>query len=142
METHKAENEHRYTLDGRVLEDDGKAGWIEFICWAGKEEKNAGRIEVFWGRTWIEHDTLIMGPWKVGDNPKDGQPQTSEEVEAFLASLPKWNQTKYFVHVTDIGMSGLMDCQTEEPAPTEIADVIMPKLGFKKAVAGEGGVAA
>ena len=122
-----------WNLYGYVLEGDGSSGWRSFV-WGGKKRNG---MEVFWGHTWLEHDTLVMGPWKVGDKPRNGEPQTPEELISYLNSLPRWDKTKYYVKMADIGMSGLMDCQTGLPAPAEIADEIMPKLGFTKAPAGE-----
>ena len=124
----KIKEEQRWNLHGYVLEGDGSSGWLNFVWWGDCEGRDG--MEVFWGRTWIEHDTIIMGPWKVGDNPRDGEPQTPKELDSYMKSLPRWDKTRYYVKLADIGMSGLMDCQTGEPAPDEVAERIMPKLGF------------
>jgi len=125
----KIKEEQRWNLQGYVLEGDGSSGWRNFVWWdcEGRED-----MEVFWGHTWIEHDTIIMGPWKVGDYPRDGEPQTEEELDSYMKPLPRWDKTRYYVKMVDIGMSGLMDCQTGEPAPDEVAERIMPKLGFTR----------
>jgi len=125
-----------WNLHGYEIQE-GHGGYL-WRTYVWQEPREGGHpfkpfMECFMGRTWIEEDTLIMSPWKVGDDAPE-QLQSHEAVSKHLASLPAWDKTKYYVKICDIGMSGLMDCRTNEPTPDEIADVIMPKLGFKKVV--------
>jgi len=122
-----------YKLGDYVVECDcGDLGWLMYFWWPDEpDEESPMGMTVFWGRALIEHDTLIMTSWKIHDNaPKDLQ--TEEAVDNYIASLPVWDKTKYFIKLADFGMSGLIDCQTMQPASVEIADEIMPKLGFLK----------
>ena len=95
------------------------ATWLEYL------DHSLSRMS---GKAFEDHDTLLMTPWKV-EIPEE---RNWEEVEKRLESLPKWDRTTYWVKLADIGMSGLMDCKTLETAPDEVAERIMPKLGFTK----------
>ena len=133
MENRETKEYQSWKLGGYEVEWDGEGlGWVMYMLWPdGPDEESPMSMSVFWGRAWIEHDTLLMTSWKVHDDaPEDLQ--TDEEVDKYMASLPVWDKTKYFIKLADIGMSGLIDCQTMKPVPEEIADKIMPKLGFTR----------
>ena len=120
-----------------IQEGDGDYSWGMYVE-EGKRGKDPKPMSVFMGRAWIQEDTLIMTSWKVADYAPD-ELQTPEAVPEHLKSLPKWDKTKYFVKLADFGMSGLMVCKTGGEAPAEVADVIMPLLGFEKVGVGAAG---
>lgn len=121
-----------WNLHRNVIQASGGA-----LCWGryvfGMDPSDENSIDIAIGKVFREGDTLILSPWKVMDEEKNLK--TAEEVKEYLESLPKWDRTKYYVEIYDIGMSGLMLCDTGEEAPEEVQNEIMPKLGFTKSPA-------
>ena len=70
-----------------------------------------------------------MSTWKVCDK---AEWKTLDEYAKWRDSLPVWDKTPYFVKMVDMGGTKLMNCQTLQPAPDEVAERIMPKLGFSR----------
>lgn len=118
-----------YKLGGYVVEEDnGGVCWSTFVEWDGGNESGKPMVEQFSGPALTTRDTLILYPWKVRDDPK----MTTDEWDKWFESLPAWDKTKYWVKVADIGMSGLVNCETGEDVPDDIATPIMLSLGFHK----------
>lgn len=133
MENRETKEYQSWKLGGYEVERDGEGlGWVMYMLWPdGPDEESPMSMSVFWGRAWIEHDTLLMTSWKVHDYaPEDLQ--TDEEVDKYMASLPVWDKTTYCVKLADIGMSGLIDCKTLREVPEKEATPIMLALGFTK----------
>lgn len=99
------------------------------LRWGTWMDEDPPGLSFFTGWARVDQDTLVMSSWKVRTAAKE---KNWEEVKETFESLPQWDRTTYWVKLADIGMSGLMDCQTLEPAPDEIAECIMPKLGFTR----------
>jgi hypothetical protein len=81
---------------------------------------------MIYGSIYIDYDNDVLSklPWKVRDKALF---KSQEDFNAHLASLPKWNQTKYYM----IGDS-LYYCENDEAVPEEELNLIMPKLGRVK----------
>lgn len=122
----------QYQLGGYVIQEEEDqslywGSWLEDYPEAGKQSRYQGKAWLF-----NDCDTLLLSCWKV----MGLEEESKEAIQRYLESLPIWNKTKYFIKMADFGHSPLLDCQTLEPVPDDVADAIMPKLGFKKAPAG------
>ncbi|MCX6000756.1 MAG: hypothetical protein NTU41_14560 [Chloroflexi bacterium] len=93
-------------------------------------------VGVVFGSARIEHDTLIMGLPKCQEKVR--YLHNSDEVREHLESLPPWDKTRYFIGPGCPRVSGLRNCRTGEKAPAEVADIIMPLLGFCSQAVEEG----
>ena len=76
-----------------------------------------------------ETDTVLLLPWwSVEDN---NILKTFDDVQKFLASLPPWNMTSYYWHISEsCGQGELLNCQTHEEVPKVTRDRILSKLGL------------
>jgi len=126
--------EQQWRLGEFVIEqyEDGMFGWCQY----GKFYPDKEEVDILWGKAFIEEDcnVLLLTPWKVHDT--SDQFKTLDEVSQFLNTLPQWDKTIYFLKRGDIGHTGLVVCNTLDPASNEVHDKIMPKLGFVKAHSG------
>ncbi len=100
------------------------------IDWEYCLEEPNGRLSVIVGSAWIEDcNVLRMSAWKIRDFAEE---RTLDEYNKRRDSFPAWGKTDYFVKMDDRGGTCLIDCKTLEPAPDEVAERIMPKLGFSR----------
>ena len=111
---------------GEYVIHEYKDGELRWGTWMDEDPPG---LSFFTGKTFEACDTLVMSSWKVR---MAAQEKNWEEVEKVKESLPKWDRTTYWVKLADIGMSGLMDCKSLQPASEEEEERIMPLLGFRR----------
>lgn len=112
--TERKRVERRYSLYGFLIVE-GETG-IEWIQHVG-DWNNTGEMLYLTGKAYIYYDVLLLGRsrWiRVDEEMK-----TFEEVETYLDSLPKWDKTKYYVKLSDIELSSLIDCGSGEVVYSE-----------------------
>ena len=124
--------QHYYKLGHLVI-----INYLGEIDWEYCKEEPSGELSQIAGDACIEYcDVLLMSAWKVGI--RSGW-KSLDEYREWRDSLPLWDKTTYFLKMVDtfprlpsISHTGLTNCQTLEPAPVEVAECIMPKLGFTR----------
>ncbi len=124
--------QHYYKLGHLVI-----INYLGEIDWEYCKEEPSGELSQIAGDACIEDcDVLLMSAWKVGI--RSGW-KSLDEYREWRDSLPLWDKTTYFLKMVDtfprlpsISHTGLTNCQTLEPAPVEVAECIMPKLGFTR----------
>lgn len=116
---------HHYKLGQFVIiYYHGEIGW-EYCL-----EEGGGLLSVLAGTASIEDCAVLqMSAWKIRDFAEE---KTLDEYNKRRDSFPAWDKTDYFVKRDDRGSARLIDCKTLEPAPDEVAERIMPKLGFSR----------
>lgn len=103
------------------------------VDWEYCMKENDGLLSLTAGEAWIENcDVLLMSAWKVREK---AEWKSLDEFNKWRDSLPMWDKTIYFVKMVDMGGTCLMDCKTLQPAPVEVVERIMPKLGFTRSKA-------
>lgn len=104
----------RYSLYGfLIVESETGIEWIQHVG----DWNNTGEMLYLTGKAYIYYDVLLLGRsrWiRVDEEMK-----TFEEVETYLDSLPKWDKTKYYVKLSDIELSSLIDCESGEVVYSE-----------------------
>ena len=73
-----------------------------------------------------DYDVLLIGRAKA--MKADREMETFEEVEKYLASMQKWNKTRYYVKIADIELSSLIECRTGKVIYSELNEEILQKL--------------
>lgn len=125
--------QHHYKLGHLVI-----TNYLGEIDWEYCIEEPNGELSQIAGEAWVKDcDVLLMSAWKVGI--RSGW-KSLDEYRKWHDNLPLWDRTTYFLKMVDsfprlpgsISHTGLTDCRTLKPAPDEIAERIMPKLGFTR----------
>ena len=117
--------EKRYSLHGFIIvEAENCLVWIQHVG----DFHDTGEMMYLAGRAYVHptYDVILLGGSKT--LKKDTKLRTFEEVERHLASLPKWNKTKYYVKLADLQLYALLDCETGEPVYSERNPEIMRSL--------------
>ena len=117
--------EKRYSLYGfLIIESERGLHWIQHV---GDWHENGQMIYVT-GIAYIlkDYDVLLIGRAKAMIADRDLS--TFEEVEKYLASMPKWNKTRYYVKIADIELSSLIECRTGKVICSEINEEIHQQL--------------
>ena len=73
-----------------------------------------------------DYDVLLIGRTKA--MKVDRARNTFEEVEKYLASMPKWIKTRYYIKIADIELSSLIECKTGKVVYSKINEEILQKL--------------
>jgi len=117
--------EKRYSLFGFIIvERENYLGWIEHVG----DFLDTGEMMYLAGRAYVheKYDVLLLGRTKALE--KDKRLQSFEEVENYLDSLPKWDKTRYYVKLADLGLYSLIDCRTGEVVYSEHNPDILKSL--------------
>jgi hypothetical protein len=123
--------ETRYSLYGFIIvERENYLGWIQHVG----DFNETGEMMYLTGRAYIhmKYDVLLLGKSKTLE--VDKKFKTFDEVEEHLASLPKWDKTKYYVKLADLGLYSLLECKTGKAVYSEINQEILHSL-----ITGDGG---
>lgn len=123
MSTHKDNTKTiPWRLGPYVIEDSNKG-----LAWGTWHEDNKILYRIV-GRGWIQKGVLILSHWKVRETEK----YSAEEIEKDIKKFPKWNKTKYFIEMMDIGPTHLRSCKTLKIiTPERVVNKIIHKLGCK-----------
>lgn len=101
--------EKQYSLYGfMIVEDETGISWIQHVG----DWNNTGEMMYLSGKAYIYSDVLLLGRSRT--IRVDSVMKTFDDVEAYLDSLPKWNRTKYYVKLSDIELSALIECESGE----------------------------
>jgi hypothetical protein len=117
--------EKRYSLHGFIIvEADTYLVWIQHVG----DFNDTGEMMYLAGRAYIHptYDVILLGGSKA--LKADKTLRTFEEVERYLASLPRWNKTRYYVKLADLQLYSLLDCETGEVVYSERNPEIMRSL--------------
>ncbi len=109
-----------------IVEGVNELWWMQHVG----DVKDSGEMMYITGKAYIQsvYDVLLLGRWK--SMHVDKKRKTFDEVEAYLSSLPKWNKTKYYVKLADLGLYSLLECETGEVVFSEHNQDIMRSLRF------------
>jgi hypothetical protein len=119
--------EKYYSLYGFIIvEGDNELWWMQHVG----DVKDTGEMMYITGKAYIQsvYDVLLLGRWK--SMHVDKKRETFDEVEAYLSSLTKWDKTKYYVKLADLGLFSLLECKTGEVVFSEHNQDIMKSLRF------------
>jgi hypothetical protein len=117
--------EKRYSLYGFIIIESEKGlHWIQHVG----DWHETGQMMYVMGIAYIlkDYDVLLIGRTKV--MKADRARNTFEEVEKYLASMPKWIKTRYYIKIADIELSSLIECKTGKVVYSKINEEILQKL--------------
>jgi hypothetical protein len=117
--------EKRYSLYGFIiLERENYLGWIQHVG----DFHDTGEMMYLAGRAYVHesYDVLLLGRSKSLE--VDRKLPTFEQVEGYLESLPRWEQTKYYVKLADLRLDSLIECKTGKVVYSEINPTILKSL--------------
>jgi hypothetical protein len=117
--------EKRYSLYGFIINESERGlHWVQHVG----DWHETGQMMYVTGIAYIlkDYDVLLIGRAKAMKAEKEMD--TFEEVEKYLASMPKWNKTRYYVKIADIELSSLIECRTGKVVYSEINEEILQKL--------------
>jgi hypothetical protein len=119
--------EKHYSLYGFIItEGQNERWWMQHVG----DVEDTGEMMYITGKAYIQsvYDVLLLGRWK--SLHVDKKRKTFDEVEAYLSSLKKWDKTKYYVKLADLGLYSLLECKTGEVVFSEHNEDIMKSLRF------------
>ena len=117
--------EKRYSLFGFIIiESERSLHWIQHVG----DWHETGQMMYVTGIAYIlkGYNVLLIGRAKA--MKEDREMNTFEEVEKYLASIPKWKKTRYYVKMSDIELSSLIECRTGKVVYSEKNEEILQKL--------------
>jgi len=115
-----------YNLNGNMLFESPEGdGWIEW-----EETKDWG-LQCLIGEIKIDKniDVTILNPTRnrCGESKFSNLAETRE----YIKTLPQWDRTKYYSKITDLGSSGLLDCNTGDMIDPGFEYDLQPHLVIK-----------
>ena len=115
--------EKRYSLYGfMIIEDETGISWVQHVG----DWNNTGEMMYLRGRAYIYSDVLLLGRSRTIS--VDSVMKTFDDVEAYLDSLPKWDRTRYYVKLSDIALSALIECESGEVVYSDRNSEILSNL--------------
>lgn len=115
--------EKRYSLYGfMIIEDETGISWVQHVG----DWNNTGEMMYLSGRAYIYSDVLLLG--RSRSISVDSVMKTFDDVEAYLDSLPKWDRTRYYVKLSDIALSALIECESGEVVYSDRNSEILSNL--------------
>ncbi|MGQ9615562.1 MAG: hypothetical protein ACUVWJ_04080 [Spirochaetota bacterium] len=115
--------EKHYSLYGfMIVEDETGISWIQHVG----DWNNTGEMMYLSGKAYIYSDVLLLGRSRA--IRVDSVMKTFDDVESYLDSLPKWNRTKYYVKLSDIALSALIECESGEVVYSDRNSEILSNL--------------
>jgi len=117
--------EKRYSLYGfLIVESEEGLKWIQHVG----DWNETGEMVYISGKAYIHRDYSVLLIGKSRVMRVDEKMKTFDEVETYLDSLPKWDKTKYYVKLSDIELSSLIECETGEEVYSEVNPEILRSL--------------
>lgn len=115
-----------FNLDGNLIFESSEGnGWEEWV------ETEEGTLNCLIGDIKVDKDidVTILSNLKA----RTGEPRYKSlaETRKYIESLPKWNKTKYYTKMTDIGSSGLVDSKTGDVIDSGFEYDLQPHLIIK-----------
>lgn len=115
--------EKRYSLYGfMIIEDETGISWVQHVG----DWNNTGEMMYLRGKAYIYSDVLLLG--RSRSISVDSVMKTFDDVEAYLDSLPKWDRTRYYVKLSDIALSALIECESGEVVYSDRNSEILSNL--------------
>jgi hypothetical protein len=105
-----------------IIEDETGISWVQHVG----DWNNTGEMMYLSGRAYIYSDVLLLG--RSRSISVDSVMKTFDDVEAYLDSLPKWDRTRYYVKLSDIALSALIECESGEVVYSDRNSEILSNL--------------
>lgn len=115
-----------FNLNGcLIFESPERNGWIDWV------ESPDGSLNCLIGDIKIDKDIDVTILNHFRDRTGESKHRNLSDARKYVESLPKWEKTKYYSRITDLGSSGLLDCKTGDVIDSGFEYDLQPHLIIK-----------